>query len=445
MKVVIIGGGSFTWSFGFVRQFVNSSFKDLTVVLMDINKESLQMVASACQIYNQQCGNPIKIESTMDINSAREDGDYVIVSISTGGLDTMRADIEIPEKYGIWHTVGDTVGPGGWSRAVRNIPVFDDIAAKMKKYCPNAWLINVSNPLTVLTRVPHRNYGIKTIGMCPGVENQAKTFAEAAGLPSDAKLDFVNSGIDHHSYFISLYANGIDVLKLLKDKGYCRADGVLPAEIETKDPLAENTINRVIFAIWNELGFLPSISDRHAVENYPNFIVNDTGKLSFNIKRTSIADRKQLYAKAKQAISDFINSNGKNGLGSLGHGDDPVVRVIEALSGKGSFLWCSNYKNIGQIEGLPENAVVETRCLFDSAGVHPLALPMPDTLKAVVLPHVLRQEAIIDIALTGSFKELVAIVMSDPLCCRLKPGQVSEMIQEMLLANKQYIKNSHLF
>ncbi len=77
----------------------------------------------------------------------------------------MRFDIEIPEKYGIWYTVGDTVGPGGWSRAARNIPVFNDLAAKMKKYCPDAWLINVTNPLTVLTRLPQRDFGIKTIGM----------------------------------------------------------------------------------------------------------------------------------------------------------------------------------------------------------------------------------------------------------------------------------------
>jgi alpha-galactosidase/6-phospho-beta-glucosidase family protein len=100
--------------------------------------------------------------------------------------------------------------------------------------------------------------------------------------------------------------------------------------------------------------------------------------------------------------------------------------------------------NIGQISDLPTGAVVETRCRFDGAGVHPFASPMPAILKILTLPHVLRQEAIIDIALSGSFDEMVALVVTDPMCCRLTPGQGREMMKEMLSANREWIQNPRL-
>jgi len=446
MKVAIIGAGSYTWSLGFVRQFVHSeTLTNLELSMMDINPERLETLTAAAHIYNKSHGTPIRIEDTNNADTALNGSDFVIVCISTGGLEAMRIDIEIPEKYGIWHTVGDTVGPGGWSRAVRNIPVFNELAAKMKKHCPDAWLINVTNPLTVLTRLPQRNFGIKTVGMCPGVEEQARAMASAAGISKDnIELSFRVVGIDHCSYFLDLFANGIDVLDRLKEMGYFRNDGILPKPITTNDPMAEGVANRIIFMLWHNLGYLPAISDRHAVENYPQFQVSKSGKLPYDVERTNIAQRQTRLSKCRTLIESYIKSHDDNSLGPLGHGDDPVVQVIESLSGKRSFLWCSNYMNIGQLPDFLEGAVVETRCLFDKAGVHPLCSKMPDILKPIVLPHVLRQEISIDIILHGSFNDLVALVGTDPMCCQLSFRQCSEMLREMLTANKTFIKNPKL-
>ena len=121
-----------------------------------------------------------------------------------------------------------------------------------------------------------------------------------------------------------------------------------------------------------------------------------------------------------------------------------MVTVIEALEGHRSFLFGSNYRNQGQIPQLPADAVVETRVRFDGAGVHPLASPMPAVLVPYVLPIVLRQEAIIDIALTGAFDELVALVAGDPLCSRLAVGDCRRMMQELMEANRPWIQNPKL-
>lgn len=445
MKVVIIGGGSFTWSFGFVRQLVDSKhLNDATLVLMDINPEALDIVNKAATIYNDSKGSPIRIETTTDTDAALDGADFVLVSISTGGLEAMRHDIEIPEKFGIWHTVGDTVGPGGWSRAARNVPVFNDLAAKIKILCPDAWMLNVTNPLTVLTRLCQRNFGIKTIGMCSGTEEQVRTLARVAGFDENSEFSFSCTGIDHGSFFLSLYADGVDILAKLKQMGFCRCDGKLPATVETEDPMADNVTNKIIFEIWYTLGYLPTVADRHTIENYPNYLISESGQLRPDIKRTSIADRRARFERCRNLLEKYIADKDSSSLGALGHGDDPVVKVIEALSGHGSFLWCSNYMNIGQIPDLPAGAVVETRCLFDAADVHPLCSPMPDVLKPIVLPHIWRQERSIDIVLDGTFDEFVGLVMTEPLCSHLSIKQCREMLKLMLQANKSFIKNPRL-
>lgn len=445
MKITIIGGGSYSWAFGFVRQFIDSEvLKGSMIHLMDINSEALHLVHQAVDIYNSKKSKTVTIESSTDLNRALEEADFVIVAISTGGLAAMKPDLEIPEKYGIWHTVGDTVGPGGWSRAIRNIPVFYDLGKRMKQLCPDAWFINVTNPLTVLTRVVQREFGIKSIGMCPGVEEATRTLLKLVNLPSSARLDFTVTGIDHGSWFTRLYADGIDILQRLKDLGYYRNDDHLPSKVVTDDPMAEAAKSRAIFAIWKEIGYLPSIADRHAVENFPWFLVNESGQLPFQIKRTFIHERQDRMNRRHRKLEEYVQSKDENVFGDLGHGDDPVREVIESLCGFRSFLWTSNYMNVGQIPSLPEGAVVETRCLFNQAGVHPLCSPMPDILNALVLPHVSRQEAIIDIALKGSFDELAALVSTDPMCCRLPIGKCRDMMQAMVSANSSYIQNQRL-
>jgi len=444
MKITIIGGGSFTWAIGFVRQFIRSThLKNVQVALMDIDAAALDLVKRASDILNSAAGTPIKILATTDLDAALENADFLLVSISTGGLNAMSHDLAIPERYGIRQTVGDTVGPGGLMRAVRNVPVMHGIAERVSKLCPDAWFINVTNPLTVLTRVPHLAFGIKTVGMCPGVESQARLLANVSGADPSARLDYVATGIDHGSWFTSLYADGVDVLKRLKEIGYFRSDDRLPSTPLIHDPLSHSVGSRAVFALWRELGYMPGICDRHHVENHPWFLC-ESGELPFGIERTSIEQRQAAVTRRKALIEKFVASGRESDLGALGHGDDPLLEVIESLSGHRSFIYGSNFMNVGQIDDVPKGAVVETRCYFDRAGVHPLCSPMPTLLKAMVLPHIYRQEAIIEVALRGTFDELVAIILTDPQCARLKISDCRTMVQEMVHANRQWIANRRL-
>jgi len=469
MKATLIGGGSFGWAFGFARQFILSQhLADVNVVLMDIDEEALELVSRAVGVFNRKHDSRVRVDSTTDLDAALDGADYVLVSITTGGFAAMQQDLEIPEKYGIEHTVGDTVGPGGWLRAVRNIPVFDDFGARMARRCPDAWMLNVSNPLTVLTRVPHRNHGIKTVGMCPGLEGSARSLARLAlsvplsaqeqaasdepqylqdrhtSATSDLEVNYVATGIDHGSFFLRLSAGDVDVLERLEDLGFRSSEeqqdfADVPSEYAS---IVEH--HRAGFAIWRELGYLPSIGDRHMVENLPWFIVGRSGDLPYGVERTFMPRRREDADRARERLEQYAASEDDSVLGALGHGDDPVVAAIESLEGHRSLLWGANCPNVGQIAELPLGAVVETRCRFDGSGVHPLPAPLPPLLAALIAPQVYRQEAAIDIALSGTFDDLVALVLTDPLCSRLDLAQCRGMVREMVRATETWIRNPAL-
>jgi galacturan 1,4-alpha-galacturonidase len=446
LKITIIGGGSYLWTFGFVRQFVKSErMQGAEIVLMDINKEALDLVGAATGLFNKQHGSPIKLTTTTDHDAAFDGADYVLTCISTGALDSMRFDLEIPQKYGIYHPVGDTVGPGGWMRGIRNIPVFHDFGERAKRLCPDAWFINMTNPLTPLTRVPNRDYGLKVIGMCPGIQETVAELAHLAGVPESVPKDYVNTGIDHGAWFTDLRAGDVDVLAKLKELGYCESDDAkfmhgAPREEWSKEAASM----RAMFAVWREIGYIPSIRDRHCTENWPWFLNSQPDPQPYGIVRTYISDRQKDRVDRKASLEKYVKTEDDAALGELGHGDDPICTIIECLEGHGSFMWSANMPNIGQLPGFPDGSVVETRCRFDAAGVHPMASPMPEILKTIVLPQVIRQEEILDIAMTGTFDQLVALMTTDPLCCRLPLGRVREMVKEMVTAEDQWIQNRRL-
>ncbi len=444
MKVTIIGGGSYLWTFGVTRQFVDcEGFTGLTLTLMDIDADAVELVRSAGGVYNESHGSPIKIESTIDLDGALEGSDFVLICISTGDLEAMACDIEIPTKYGLCHTVGDTVGPGGWSRLVRNVPVFYKIAQRMSHLCPDAWLINVTNPLTPLTRVPQKYFGIKSIGLCTGGIELAEALIAHAGLSND-RVDYILTGINHGSWLTELWADGTDVLARIKEMGFYRSDDKLPETIYMDDQKIGVYGSRAIFAVWREIGTMPSINDRHAVENWPWFLFSEAGELTHGIEITTIAKRREKKLARRDKLREIVESRDTSLAGGLGHGDDPIVPLIESLLGRLSLTIPVNYMNIGQIPDAPAGAVVETRGRIDGAGVHPMASPMPPAVKALVMPHIYRQEALVDIALEGSFDDLVAMVTTDPMCSRLPIGQTRRMMAQMMDATSQWIQNPRL-
>src|ERR1700722_15533579 len=215
-KITLVGGGSTHWTPKLMVDFANTpALADAEVALYDLDPESLPPALKVVEHVAERRGIALRARTTTDIDDALTGAEYVIATFSVGGFASMRHDIEIPARYGIRQTVGDSVGPGGISRAPRSVPVILDVARAMERCCPDALLINVSNPLTALCRAVTRETSITTIGLC----------AEVVGLKFvlsllfDANfmaIDPVVAGVNHRPLVTSLRMGDDDGFAMLR-------------------------------------------------------------------------------------------------------------------------------------------------------------------------------------------------------------------------------------
>jgi len=199
-RIVFIGAGSFGFTRGLVKDVLTFPIlKDSTLVLMDIDKERLDFARKAVQRIVDAGKYPAKVVTTMDRKQALKGADAVICTILAGGIDIWRHDIEIPKKYGVNINIGDTRGPSGIFRAARTIPVMLDICHDMERLCPNAILLNYTNPMAMLCRAMQANTSIKVTGLCHSVQGTAEMLAKWIKTPMDRIL-YLCAGINHQAW-----------------------------------------------------------------------------------------------------------------------------------------------------------------------------------------------------------------------------------------------------
>lgn len=432
-KIALVGGGSYSWTPAVAANILRCAhLEGSQVVLYDLDPEALALTAALAQRYRQQVGSRTAFAQTTRREEALDGADYAVVTISTGGLDAMQVDLETPERYGIFQTVGDTVGPGGLSRALRNVPVFLDLARAMERRCPQAWMLNCSNPLSALTRVVGRETSIRVVGLCHGVRGQVRAFARFFGLDLET-CAYTNTGIDHCAWLTELAIGGRPATGLLEEKGLEQWLQLPPAQAKEDPVFGSLYASRCGLFLSRHLGALPGIGDRHLVEFLPGFLDGADRVEHWGLKRTSIAERQQNRQKARTRIEEQLNQTGEL---KLPEGSDDVAGWIAALDNGPPAEDNLNVPNLGQIPQLPEGAVVETRGLLDATGFRPLASPMPRELEAIVRPHVLRQELTVEAALEGSFAKALAALSTDPL---VHPEHARPLLEKLLAGTRQWL------
>ena len=207
-KIAFIGAGSF----GFTRKLVRDVLtfpllENATLSLMDIDADHLEFARRAVQKIVDLGNYPAKVEATLDREEALRGADYVVVTILAGGLDVWRKDIEIPKKYGIDINIGDTRGPSGIFRALRTIPVMLDIGRDMERLCPDATMLNYTNPMVMLCRSLQRETSIKVTGLCHSVQGTAEMLARWIGAPME-EITYTCAGINHMAWYLKYEWNG---------------------------------------------------------------------------------------------------------------------------------------------------------------------------------------------------------------------------------------------
>ena len=217
MQITIVGGGSYQWTPELLADLLGTeSLRGAHYVLEDIDPAPLEKMQALGRLVGEALGAKATFATTTDQRRALEGADFVIVTISTGGFDSMSVDLDVPARYGIRQSVGDTVGPGGINRALRNIPVLVGVGEDMGKICPDAWMLNITNPMTCLTRAVCQQTAVKTVGLCHEVGNWTMDLAIALGKPHEAVRPTV-AGVNHFPVVTALDVEGEDGYAILAD------------------------------------------------------------------------------------------------------------------------------------------------------------------------------------------------------------------------------------
>ena len=449
IKIAYIGGGSKLWARSFMQDLALAEGICGEVALYDIDKEAaLRNQAIAQRIHaKKEAVSQFTYTVADTLSEALTGADFVLISILPGTFQEMRSDVHAPEKYGIYQSVGDTVGPGGVLRAMRTVPIYEGFARAIEANCPNAWVLNLTNPMSACVKALYDTFpGIKAFGCCHEVFH-AQDFLccvlkEQQGIEvkrSDIYTDA--SGVNHFTWITEAKYRDMDLLALLPEfmdrffeSGYYeRGDH----DAWKTDTFAYG--NRVKMALYQRYGALAAAGDRHLVEFVNNrwFLENPemVAKWHFGLTTVDFREANQ----AKQVADSVAMANGTMEVPLAPSGEE-LVSLLQAIAGLKTVVSNVNMPNQGQMPGLPMGTIVETNCVFTNGFVKPITAK---SLPAAALALVQRNAANIDLTCEGirerDLNKLFLAFMNQPLCDGLSWEDGKTLFTEMCENTKEYL------
>jgi alpha-galactosidase len=431
-KIAFIGAGSF----GFTRKLVSDILtfpllRDATISLMDISPERLDYIKRAVDRIVAEGGYPAKVEATMDRAEALKGADAVICTILAGGVQVWRHDIEIPKKFGIDTNVGDTRGPSGIFRALRTIPVMLDICRDMEQYCPNAILLNYTNPMAMLCRAMQRESAIKVTGLCHSVQGTAYMLGRWIGAPAD-EISYVCAGINHMAWYTKFEWNGVDAYPLIREA------------MNDPEVYNEEIVRNEMFL---HLGYYVSESSGHNSEynwwfrKRPDLIEKycthgtgwNPGEYAYILKEYLARETDW-----KDSIQEWLDNPEPL---DLSRGHEYAAYIVNAYRGGEPFKFNGNVPNTGLITNLPEGACVEVPVYADERGFNAVHVgALPPQLAAMNNISVAIEEMAVEGCLTGDPTMVYHAIAYDPLTASLLSlAEIKQMVNEMFAQNVDYL------
>ncbi len=447
VKIAYIGGGSRAWAHNLMNDLATEGEIGGEVRLYDIDKEAARV--------NEKIGNDLsaredvvgkwKYRACEEIGEALTGADFVVISILPGTFDEMDSDVHLPEEYGIYQPVGDTTGPGGIVRSLRCLPMFREFALAIKEYCPKAWVINFTNPMTACVKTLYKVFPeIKAFGCCHEVFGTQKLLAkildEKYGVKASRDEIRINVvGVNHFTFLTEAKYKGMDLLPIYKEYVEQHPEG-LEQSVEAKHWAngAYVTTELVKFTLFKKYGAIAAAGDRHLAEFCPGKWFLESKEMvyaKYGFSLTTVDWRKIEYEQRKEKAKRYYEGTPFE----LYNTGEETVRQIKAILGLGDFVTNVNLPNYGQVSNNPLGAVVETNAFFSGDSVRPLyAGEVPKALNALIMRIVEEQEEIVDAALGGDYEKAFVLFMNNPNVC-LSEEKARELFNRMLENTKQYL------
>jgi alpha-galactosidase len=459
-KITLLGAGSTTFAKNLIGDiFSYPELQNATITLFDIDEERLRTSEQVAQRLAGLCGAHPRIEATLDRRRALDGADYAIsmfaVACYRPGTVT---DFEIPRKYGLRQTIGDTLGIGGILRALRTIPVLLDMAREMEELCPQVTFLNYVNPMAMNVWALSRASQIKTIGLCHSVQGTAEQLANDLSIPLD-EIRYVCAGINHMAFYLRFErqtAHGPQ--DLYPELRRILAEGRAPAD------------NRVRYDALKHFGYFPTESSEHFAEYVPYYIKRDRPDLieKFNIPLDEYLHRCELdvevWGDMRQKIAnpdlDFkarLAAAVQNApvtpsmaehllrsyadLDTIRRSNEYGVGIIHSMVTNQPRVIYGNVPNRGLINNLPQGCIVEVPCLVDANGVQPMRVgSLPPQLAALMQTNVNVQALTVEAALTHKREHVYHAALLDPHTgAELDADQICAMVDDLLAAHQDWL------
>lgn len=400
-KITFLGAGSTVFAKNVLGDCMTvEALQDFEFALYDIDEQRLHDSEMMLNNLKKNLHSNVTVKAYHNRKEALSGAKYIINAIQVGGYDPATiTDFEIPKKYKLRQTIADTLGIGGIFRNLRTIPVMQAFADDIKEVCPNAWFLNYTNPMAVLTNIMLKE-GIKTVGLCHSVQVCTNDLLDSLDLPKD-NIQSKIAGINHMAWLLEIKQNGKDLYPEIKKRA--------KAKQKSKHD------DMVRFEILDKFGFYVTESSEHNAEYHPYFIKNLYPELidDYNIPLDEYPRRciKQIE-EWSQMRDDIVNDQNLTHQRSNEYGS----YIIEAMETNKPFKIGGNVLNTGGlISNLPENAVVEVPCLVDASGVEPTYIGnLPEQLAALNRTNINTQLLTIEAALTNDKSKIYQAAMLDP-------------------------------
>ena len=471
-SIAFIGAGSTVFARALLQDlFLYPELRDASVRLMDIDERRLSTTARVAESMQRSFGLAPRVVATTDRQAALDGADYVITMFQVGGYHPATVtDFEIPKRYGLRQTIGDTLGIGGIMRGLRSIPVLLDIARDMERLCPGALLLNYTNPMAMLVWAVYATSSVRVVGLCHSVQGTAAEAASWLDIPS-SDLRYRCAGINHLAFYLTLERNGEDLYPALRRLS---EDQLAPAH------------ERVRFDILKRWGYLVTESSEHFSEYVPWYIKRGRPDLieRYNVpldeyprrceeqiagweslerqlvseshdksepeahyrpvRLSGSAERRlAMVARDQPALEArlrdrWLSERLERGAGPSG---EYGVEIIRAMETGEPVVVNANVRNDDLITNLPAGCCVEVPCLVDGNGIQPTSIgDLPSQLAALMRTNINVQELTVQAALTGNRDCVYQAALLDPhTAAELDPAAIESLVDELLTAHGELV------
>jgi alpha-galactosidase len=425
--ICFVGAGSAEFTRQLVRDLLGlSDLGPLTLVMHDVDQHRLDLAAGIARIAVARHPHPITVRAEARLDTALEDADFVINTVSIGGHAATVIDFEVPARYGVRQTIGDTLGVGGVFRGLRTFPFLDGLAAGMRSVCPDAWLLNYTNPMAMNVQyLATRHPDIHVLGLCHSVYWTVHDLCELVDVPLES-VRFHSAGVNHQAWVLRWERDGESLYPLLDER-------------IAHDPELRR---RVRVDMYRRLGFYPTETSEHSSEYVPWYLHNDAEIARLRIPVGDYLGISAANLAEIEALRPLVEA------GQYVEPEEDAVeyapQVIHSMVTGERRTIQANVANRGLIANLPEGAGVEVPCVVDANGAEPVAVdPLPPQCAALNRQFLSVVELTVKAAAEDRPELVRHALMTDPnTAATLSVDDIWRLADDMVAAHRERLQES---